>query len=85
MKRTKNLILILMIIFSNLLTSCEKKDEYTAFVTVVNNSDLQITDFSLKNSGTGFSKKINVIDSGAKEIFEINWIGKTVCLIWKYG
>lgn len=80
MKGKKNLILILIIIFSNLLISCVEKEEYTAFVRVVNYSDFQITDFTLKNKAINFSKNVHIIDSGAKEIFEIKWIGKQSAL-----
>ena len=80
MNKNKSLILILIIVFSNMLTSCEKKDEYVAFVTVVNNSDFQITDFYLNGEGTTFSKKINVMVPSAKENFKIYWIGKQSAL-----
>jgi hypothetical protein len=80
MNRNNIIILISVFLTAIILTSCEKEEEYRANITVINNSDTIVTDFSYKGYGTDFSKTIDKIIPLEEQEFEIHWIGKKSAL-----
>jgi hypothetical protein len=71
---------ILLGLFINLMTSCVDKEEYSATITVVNKTGVEVTDFTFEGKEVNYSKKIDKISSGEEQNFEIKWIGKSSAL-----
>ncbi len=62
------------------MTSCVDKEEYSATITVVNKTGVEVTDFTFEGKEVNYSKKIDKISSGEEQNFEIKWIGKSSAL-----
>ena len=80
MKKTSISFFILLGLFINLMTSCADKEEYSATITVVNKTGVEVTDFTFKGEDVNYSKKIEKISSGEEQNFEIKWIGRSSAL-----
>ncbi len=80
MKKTSISFFILLGLFINLMTSCVDKEEYSATITVLNKTGVEVTDFTFKGEDVNYSKKIEKISSGEEQNFEIKWTGKSSAL-----
>ena len=77
MKQTRILTIVILGLFIYLTTSCAKKEEYTANITVVNKTGVDITDLTLKCKETTYSKSIAKISSGEQQNIEVKWVGRS--------
>lgn len=66
------LIILLLITFTIFPTSCEKDEEYKAKIVVVNNSESEVTQFTL----VGLSKVIDTLKVEEEYAFEYKWTGR---------
>jgi len=76
MKQTRILTILILGLFIYLTTSCTK-EEYTANITVVNKTGVDITGLTLKCKETSYSKSIAKISSGEQQNIEVKWIGRS--------
>ena len=79
MKNIKVQIITLLIVLVNILSSC-KKEEYSANIVIVNNTELEVTNISIKGDRTNFLKTIEKINSSEEQTFDINWLAKSTGL-----
>ena len=77
MKQTRFITIVILGLFIYFTTSCTNKEEYTANITVVNKTGVDVTDLTLKCKETTFSKSIAKISSGEQQNIEVKWIGRS--------
>lgn len=82
MIRMKNLnvkIIALVIVLVNIITSC-KKEEYSANIVIVNNTEFEVKSISIKGDRTNFLKSIEELSPLEEQTFDINWLAKSTGL-----
>jgi len=80
MKKTSISFFILLALCINFLTSCTNKEEYSASITVLNKTGVEVTGLTFNGADVNYSKKIEKMISGEEQNFEIKWIGKSSAL-----
>jgi hypothetical protein len=70
----KNYLILIMTVFC-LIVSCENKEIYKADITVINNSDFIIDDFTLECE----NEKNNIVKliPDEQNMFDVKWVGRT--------
>ena len=79
MKNLNVQIITFVIVLVNILTSC-KKEEYSANIILVNNTELEVTSISIKGDRTDFLKTIEKLSPSEEQEFDINWLAKSTGL-----